>query len=82
MLSAVFGALFRDFSSNGCYRRSLALPKKGVMGVIGVNGAPFPLVKIDFFAFFQNFSPILKNFSLIFPNFRVMGVIEVYGALK
>ena len=34
------------------------------MGVIGVNGAPFPLVEIDFFAIFQTF----------LPNFGVMGV--------
>ena len=32
---AVFGAFFRDFSSDGCYRRSLTRQNKGVMGVIG-----------------------------------------------
>ena len=30
-------------------------PNKGVMGVIEVNGAPFPLVKIDFSVIFFNF---------------------------
>ena len=39
---SVFGALFRDFSSVGCYSRSLARPNKGKLGVIEVNGAPFP----------------------------------------
>ena len=51
-----------NFSNDGCYIRSLARPNKGVMGVIEVNGSTFPLVKLDFFAFFKNFSPIFKNF--------------------
>ena len=31
---SVLGALFRDFSSVGCYSRSLARPNKGKLGVI------------------------------------------------
>ena len=51
-----------NFSDDGCYIRSLARPNKGVMGVIKVKDSTFLLVKLDFFAFFQNFSLIFKNF--------------------
>ena len=37
-----FGALFRDFSSVGCYSRSLARPNKGKLVVIDINGAHYP----------------------------------------
>ena len=61
------------FWVDGCYRRSLARQNKGVMGVIGVNGPPFALVKIDFFAFFQNFDGCYKGIWR--SNKRVMGVL-------
>ena len=50
---SVCGALLRDFSSVWCYSRLLARPNKVKLGVIEVNGAPFPLVKMDFSAIFQ-----------------------------
>ena len=53
------------------------------------NFQKFPNIFETFFAISQKFSQILKNlqifsrlFSLFFKNFQVMGVIEVYGALK
>ena len=58
VLLSVFGALFRDFSSVGSYSRSLARPNKGKLVVTEVNGALFPLVKIDFSAIFQKNFPI------------------------
>ena len=49
------GALFRDFSSDGCYKRSLARPNEGVMAFIGVNGARFLLVKWTYSLFYNKF---------------------------
>ena len=57
-----------NFSDDGCYRRSLARTNKGAMGVIGINGAPFPLVKISFFVFSPIFE-ILPNFPELFVFF-------------
>ena len=62
------------FSSRNCGLSTReASPNYGVMDVIGVNGAPFPLIEIDFSAFFQDFAQFLKifeTFSLFFQNFR------------
>ena len=48
-----------NFWNDGCYRPFLTclFVIFRVMGVIGVNGALFPLVKIDFLAIFQKKLP-------------------------
>ena len=52
----VFGAILLDFSSDGFYMITLTATNKRVLGVLWVNGAPLPLVKIVFFAIFRKFS--------------------------
>ena len=64
VLQSVFGALFRDFSSDGCYSGSLARPNFWELGVIEVALTP-PSLKSIFFCFFFQIFKLFQKFS---PN--------------